>query len=125
MEGLRQRQGLTISQTVLSDAQRAQAGAIGNPSAVKLLPLIPQPNSPGNKFAGSATAPVNIDQGTANISHEIGANDRLNGYFVLQHDLRQEPTLQGNNISGFGDTRESRRQILTLNETHVFTERSQ
>ncbi len=120
-EGLRQRQGLTINQTVFSDAQRAQAGAIGNPSAIKLLPLIPQPNSPGNKFAGSATAPVNIDQGTANINHELGANDRLNGYFVLQHDLRQEPTLQGNNVSGFGDTRESRRQILTLNETHVFT----
>ncbi|MDQ6698553.1 MAG: TonB-dependent receptor, partial [Acidobacteriota bacterium] len=120
-EALRQRQGLTINQTVLSDAQRAQAATVGNPTVLKLLPLLPQPNSPGNKFVGSATAPVNIDQGTANISHEFSANDRLNGYFVLQHDLRQEPTLQGNNVSGFGDTRESRRQIFTLNETHVFS----
>ncbi len=120
-EGLRQRQGLTINQTVLSDAQRAQAAVIGNPTVLKLLPLIPQANSSGNKFVGSATAPVNIEQGTANISHEFSSSDRVNGYFVLQHDIRQEPTLQANNIPGFGDTRESRRQIFTLNETHVFT----
>ncbi len=120
-EALRQRQGITINQTVLSDAQRAQAAALGNPTVLKLLPLIPQPNTPGNKFVGSATAPVNIDQGTANISHEFSAQDRINGYFVLQHDLRQEPTLQLNNVPGFGDTRESRRQIFTLNETHVFS----
>jgi hypothetical protein len=120
-EALRQRQGLTINQTVFSDAQRAQASAIGNPTVVKLLPLIPKANFGSTLFVGSATAPVNIDQGTANISHSFGSNDRINGYFALQQDLRQEPTLQGNNIPGFGDTRQSRRQILTLNETHVFS----
>lgn len=120
-EALRQRQGLTINQTVFSDAQRAQATAIGNPTVVKLLPLIPKANFGSTLFVGSATAPVNIDQGTANISHSFGANDRINGYIAIQHDLRQEPTLQGNNVPGWGDTRESRRQIFTLNETHVFS----
>ncbi|HVI72356.1 MAG TPA: TonB-dependent receptor, partial [Pyrinomonadaceae bacterium] len=42
------------------------------------------------------------------------------GYYALQRDRRGEPNLQGNTIPGFGDTRESRRQILTLNETHIF-----
>lgn len=120
-EGLRQRQGLTISQPVLTSDQRQAALAAGNPTVAKLLPLIPSPNTTGNVFAGSATAPVNIDQGTANVSNSFGQNDRVNVYFALQRDLRQEPTLQGNNIPGFGDTRQSQRQILTANETHVFT----
>jgi hypothetical protein len=120
-EGLRQRQGLTINQPVLTDAQRQQAASIGNPTVTKLLPLIPTVNSGTNLFVGSATAPVDIDQGTANINHDFNQSDRVNGYFAFQRDLRQEPTLQGNNIPGFGDTRQSHRQIMTLNETHVFS----
>ena len=122
-EGLRQRQGITLNQPVLTGAQRLSATSIGNPTVLKLLPLIPEPNCGGNLFVGSATAPVNIDQGTANINQNFGSNDRLNGYFAFQADLRQEPTLQGNNIPGFGDTRASHRQIMTINETHVFSGR--
>ena len=88
---------------------------------VKLLSLIPAANSAGNKFNGSATAPVNIDQFTGNISHGFGDKDRLNGYYAWQRDFRGEPTLQGNNIPGFGDFRHSHRQIFTFNETHVFS----
>jgi hypothetical protein len=120
-EGLRQRQGLTINQQVLTAAQRQQGIAIGNPTVTKLLPLIPEPNLGASVFGGSATAPVNIDQGSANISHNFSASDRINGYLAIQQDLRQEPTLQGNNVPGWGDTRSSRRQIMTLNETHVFS----
>jgi hypothetical protein len=120
-EGLRQRQGITINQQVLTDTQRQSAIGIGNPTVLKLLPLIPTPNLGSSLFAGSATAPVNIDQGTANVSQNFGPNDRLNGYFAFQRDLRQEPTLQLNNIPGFGDTRSSHRQIMTVNETHVFS----
>jgi hypothetical protein len=117
-EGLRQRQGLTISGvTVPTLAQRA---AVTDPVIKQLLPLIPTPNVGTNGFAGSATAPVNIDQGTLDISHNLGVNDRLHGYYALQRDERGEPTLQGNSIPGFGDTRQSRRQIFTLNETHTF-----
>ena len=120
-EGLRQRQGLTINQPVLTEDQRATALAVGNPTVVKLLTLIPQPNTGTSLFLGSATAPVNIDQGTANLSHNFGDSDRLNWYFAFQKDLRQEPTLQGNNIPNFGDTRQSHRQIMTINEIHIFT----
>jgi outer membrane receptor protein involved in Fe transport len=123
-EGLRQRQGLTLTSNVLTDAQRA---AVTNPIVQQLLPLIPRATSvdvvggvPIGRFAGSGTAPVDIDQGTIDISHEFSSNDRLHGYYALQRDRRGEPNLQGNTIPGFGDTRESRRQILTLNETHIF-----
>jgi len=117
-EGLRQRQGLTISGvTVPTLAQRA---AVTDPVIKLLLPLIPTPNVGTNGFAGSATAPVNIDQWTMDFNHNIGVNDRLHAYYAIQRDERGEPTLQGNSIPGFGDTRQSRRQIFTLNETHTF-----
>src|SRR5678816_1900265 len=61
-EGLRQRQGLTLTSNVLTDAQRAAAT---NATTLKLLPLIPRATSvdivsgvPVGRFAGSDTAPV-------------------------------------------------------------------
>jgi len=116
-EALRQRQGVDTSATVLTPADRA---GVTSPVVQQLLQFIPLPNS-GSSFISSATAPVNIDQGTADISHTFNSNDRLHGYYAIQQDLRQEPTLQGNTIPGFGDTRKSRRQIMTVNETHVFS----
>ena len=118
-EGTRQRQGLTISGvTVPTDAQRA---GVTDPVVKQLLARIPQANVGSSGFSGSATAPVNIDQGTGDVSHTFGSQDRLHGYYAFQRDERGEPTLQGNSIPGFGDTRRSRRQIFTLNETRTFS----
>ena len=123
-EGLRQRQGLTLTSNVLTDAQRA---SVTNATVLKLLPLIPRATSvdvvggvPIGRFAGAGTAPVNIDQWTGDVSHNFNANDRLHGYYAFQKDRRGEPSLQGNTLPGFGDTRQSHRQIFTLNETHIF-----
>jgi outer membrane receptor protein involved in Fe transport len=116
-EGLRQRQGLTLpSVTVPTDAQRA---AVTDPAIIKLLPLIPR--SASGLTSGSATAPVNIDQWTLDVSHNFSSKDRLHGYYAFQRDQRGEPILQGNNIPGFGDTRQSHRQIFTLNETRTIS----
>lgn len=123
-EGTRQRQGLTLTSNVLTDAQRA---SVTNPTVLKLLPLIPLATRvdivggvPVARFAGSGTAPVNIDQFTGDVTHDISANDRIHGYYAHQRDKRGEPSLQGNTMPGWGDTRQSRRQIFTLNETHIF-----
>ncbi len=123
-EGLRQRQGLTLTSNVLTDAQRA---SVTNPTVLKLLPLIPVATTvdvvngvPVARFAGAGTAPVDIDQYTGDVSHNFSANDRLHVYYAFQRDRRGEPNLQGNTLPGFGDTRQSRRQIFTLNETHIF-----
>jgi hypothetical protein len=131
-EGLRQRQGLSLTSGVLSDSNFLRAGVdertlitnTSDPAVVKLLALIPAPNSASASgapiFIGSAVAPVNIDQWTIDISHTLSKDDRLHGYYAFQRDLRQEPVIQGDTIPGFGDTRQSRRQIMTLNETHIF-----
>jgi len=122
-EGLRQRQGLTTTSAVLTDAERTQIQNSGSPSARGLLQFIPPNNGTLNgapTFFGSASANVNIDQGTVDISHNFSEADRIHGYYANQHDKRLEPT-QGSNLPGFGDTRIGVRQVFTLGETHVFS----
>ena len=120
-EGLRQRQGIDINSGVLSDAQRA---AVTDPISRRLLPLIPTANATGAageaRFLGSATAPVDIDQWTGDVHHNASNADSVHWYYAFQRDQRGEPTLQGNTVPGFGDTRHSHRQIMTFNETHIF-----
>jgi hypothetical protein len=134
-EGLKQRQGLSILSGVFPDVSTGcTAGTVsrqtiqtaGNALPNALLGLVPHANTTigtqtcPNAFAGAAVAPVNIDQGTADISHKINDSDSLHGYYVFQHDLRQEAGA-GTSLPGFGDTREGYRQVLTVNETHVFS----
>jgi Carboxypeptidase regulatory-like domain len=121
-EGLRQRQGIDINSGVLRDDQRA---AVTDPISLKLLQFIPVANTTGasgeGRYVGAATAPVNIDQGTGDVSYSSGQSDIVHWYYAWQRDLRGEPVLQGNTIPGFGDTRHSHRQIMTLNQSHVFS----
>ena len=120
-EGLRQRQALDFNSGVLSLAER---DAVTDPNVRRLLALIPEPNAVGTRgearFLGTGSADVDIDQWTGDLNHSIGDADRLHGYYAYQRDKRAEPNLQGNTIPGFGDTRTSTRQIMTLNETHIF-----
>lgn len=123
-EGERHRQGLSVTSQVFTPAQLTAIAASPIPQVKAIAALIPAANgvlaggAPG--FFGSATAPVNIDQGTIDIQHNFSDSDRLHGYYVYQHDLRQEATA-GTNLVGFGDTREGHRQVATIGETHVFT----
>ncbi len=119
-EGLRHLQSVPLTATVLSAAQRAQAALTGDPVIQKLLPLIPLANSAGNVYVSTAPAPVVSNQGTANFSHSFSDANRLNVYYALQADQRNEPpSTVGNNIPGYGDQRTGRRQLLTINDTDV------
>jgi hypothetical protein len=118
-EGLRQRQGVTINSGVLTDAQRASAT---NAVVKQLLPFIPRANdATGTTFIGSANAPVNINQWSLNLSHTLSPADTLGGFYLFQTDKRNEPTLGGATVPGFGDVRYFRRQFISLVETHVFS----
>ena len=114
-EGLRQEQGLPVNSVVLSDQQRA---AVTDPIVRGLVALIPRQTLTDARgvprFAGSASAPVDVDQWAGDVTHHLGASHRLHGFYALQHDDRAEPLEQGNTLPGFGDIRAARRQILTL-----------
>jgi hypothetical protein len=118
---LRHRQGLDLNSVVLSDAERASAT---DSVAMKLIELLPRANfvdSSGTpRFIGSATAPVNVDHWTLDISHNLSENDRLHGYYAVQRSDFLEPSRDGNTIPGFGNTHHSSRHFFSLNETHTF-----
>ncbi len=114
-EGLRQRQGEAVNAGV------PPADSVGADSTIaQLLALLPAPNS-GNNFVGSASALANIDQGTIDVSEQIGSHDRLHGFYALQKDSRNEPLAPtvGDTIPGYGDARPARRQLFTVVETHM------
>jgi hypothetical protein len=120
-EGLRQRQDLDLNSMVLSDAQRA---AVTDPVIRSLIELIPRANfvdsSGTSRFVGSASAPVNVDQWTADINYNLSDKDRLHGYYAVQNLDSSEPNRTGNTIPGFGNVALALRQILTIHETHTF-----
>jgi hypothetical protein len=122
-EGLRHLQGVDLNAGVLTEAQRA---AVTDPMSRRLLPYIPLGNtvdaSGQARLLASGTAPVNIDQYTMDVRHTISQNDDLHGYYAYQRDLRQEPNAQGNTVPGFGDQRGGHRQLMTINETHIFSQ---
>ena len=122
-EGLRHTQGVDLNSGTLTAAQRA---AVSDPLSQRLLPFIPLPNTTGPSGEGrlitSALAPVTINQTTIDLRHSMGKNDDLHGYYAFQADLRTEANAQGNTVPGFGDQRGGQRQIVTLNETHVFNQ---
>ena len=119
-EGLRHLQAVDLNSGTLTAAQRA---AVTDPTSKKLLAYIPEANdSTGSRVIGSALAPVNIDQYTLDLRHNLRQDDDLHGYYAFQRDLRQEPNAQGNTVAGFGDERGAHRQVMTLNETHVFSQ---
>jgi len=130
-EALRQHQSLTVSTTVPSQNDRA---AVTSPAVKSLLALIPGANQVGsgtagnaatfNLFTGGALANVSINQGSADLDFELTQKDRIHGYYVVQKDLRQEPTAGGAigaDIPGFGDTRSGFRQLMTFSEDHTFS----
>src|SRR4051812_2570434 len=119
-EGLRHLQTVDLNSGTLSAAQRA---GVTDPLAKRLLQFIPEANdSTGTRNIGGAITPVNIDQYTGDLRNNLKKNDDLHFYYAYQRDLRQEPNAQGNTVAGFGDTRGGRRQVMTVNETHIFSQ---
>jgi hypothetical protein len=130
-EGLRQHQSLSVSTTVPSAEQIA---TVTSPAIKSLLSLVPAANLVGsgnpadpnsfNLFSGGVLANVSLNQGSGDIDFELSQKDSMHGYYVVQKDLREEPTAGGAiaaNIPGFGDTRSGFRQLLTFSEDHVFS----
>jgi hypothetical protein len=130
-EGLRQHQSLSVSTTVPSVNDRA---TVTSPAIRSLLGLVPAANlvgtgNPGDPntfdlFSGGVLANVSLNQGSADIDFELSQKDRIHGYYVVQKDLREEPTAGGAigaNIPGFGDTRDGFRQLFTFSEDHIFS----
>jgi hypothetical protein len=120
-QGLRQRQGLDMNSLVLSDEQRVSAT---DPVIRRLSDLIPRANffdADGTpRFVGAAAARVDTDHWTADLSQNVGRNDRVHAFYGSLRIRSVEPASGGNTIPGFGGVSRSTRSLLTLSETHIF-----
>src|SRR5215813_7370207 len=118
-EGLRHEQGVDLNSGTLTDAQRA---AVTDPTAKNLLQFIPRANDlTGTRAISSPLAPVTIDQYTIDSRNNLRQSDDLHFYYAFQKDSRLESNAQGQTVQGFPDRRGGHRQIMTINETHVFS----
>ena len=109
----------SIKTLVPSEAQRA---TVTNPIVRHLLELIPAANDPtGTYFVGSAPRNRRQDQWTGRIDHNWSPRDSIYGSFVVNRDNRLEPTLQFNNLPGYGDERPAQRYFLSLGYTRIFS----
>jgi Carboxypeptidase regulatory-like domain/TonB dependent receptor len=118
-EGLRHKQGVDMNSGTLTNAERA---AVTDPLAKNLLQFIPVANDlTGRRFIGSPLAPVTIDQYTIDSRTNLNQSNDLHFYYAFQRDSRLESNAQGQTVPGYPDRRGGHRQIMTINETHVFS----
>jgi hypothetical protein len=109
----------SIKTLVPSEAQRA---TVTNPTIRQLLGLVPTANDPtGTFFIGSAPRNRRQDQWNGRIDHNWSPKDFIYGSFIVNNDTRAEPTLQGNNLPGFGDERPAHRYFLSLGYTRILS----
>lgn len=121
-EGLRQRQAVSLSGQTLSSAQVAQAQASSDAIVKNLLQFFPAPNSGVNTFTAPTSVPVNIEQGTANFSYNFSQANRVNVYYAIQRDQRNEPSsTDGLTFPNEGDQRNGKRQLFTFVDSWVIS----
>jgi len=116
------RQGREVASLKTQVPTAAQLATVTNPVVLKLLPLLPKANDPtGTFFVGPAGRTRTLNQFTGRIDHNFSDRDFIFGNFISNRDQRTEPTLQGNNLPGFGDTRPAKRELLSLGYTRVLS----
>lgn len=121
-EALRQHQGILQNSPVFSAAQQQAfaANATADPIAAAFAALVPLPNS-GSNYVSFTPGPVQIDQYTGDVLHNINEKNSLHAFYAFQKDVRTEPALQGDTLPGWGDHRSAHRQIGTLQYVHIFS----
>ena len=116
------REGHEVASLKTQVPTAAQRAAVTNPTVQKLLTLVPPSNDPtGTFFVGPTPRNRTLNQFTGRIDHNFSDRDFLFGSFISNRDQRTEPTLQGNNLPGFGDFRPAHRELISLGYTHVFS----
>src|ERR1700732_669212 len=127
-EGLRQSLGITQVNTVPTATARAghltSGDVMVDPNIVPYLPIWPLPNSGSCsglcdggvfKLTGQQVTPENYF--TTRVDHKFSANDALDGTYMRDTATISQPDELGIKVTGYT----TRRQLVTLEETHIFT----
>src|SRR6202049_2870163 len=127
-EGLRQSLGVTQVNTVPTETARAGHLAGGDvpvdSAIVPYLPIWPLPNTGSCngvcdvgifKLSGQQVTPENYF--TTRVDHKFSVNDALDGTYMRDTATISQPDELGIKVTGYT----TRRQLVTLEENHVFT----
>jgi hypothetical protein len=116
-EGRRGRESVSLRTAVPTTEQRQ---AVTNPVIRQLLTLVPEANSAGGFFVGSAPKKRSLNQFSGRIDHNFNASNIVSGSFISNRDSRTEPNLQLGNLPAAGDFRPAKRYFVSTTYTHVF-----
>ena len=127
-EGLRQSLGITQVNTVPTATARAghltSGDVMVDPNIVPYLPIWPLPNAGSCsglcdvgvfKLTGQQVTPENYF--TTRVDHKVSANDSLDGTYMRDTATISQPDELGIKVTGYT----TRRQLVTLEESHIFT----
>jgi Carboxypeptidase regulatory-like domain len=127
-EGLRQSLGITQVNTVPTATARAghltSGDVMVDPNIVPYLPIWPLPNTGSCsglcdvgvfKLTGQQVTPENYF--TTRVDHKVSANDSLDGTYMRDTATISQPDELGIKVTGYT----TRRQLVTLEESHIFT----
>ncbi|MBZ5659655.1 MAG: TonB-dependent receptor [Acidobacteriia bacterium] len=129
-EGVRQRLGVTIVDTVFPAADHvatANPGCGGCTVATQILPLLalyPNSNMPNNGFTYPFVAPTRDDYGQIRVDHTFSANDSLFARYTIDNGSLHSSVIQNAgpwSYPGFTMDISSQSQYTTLAENHVFS----
>ena len=122
-EGLRERLGLTTSDSVLPAPDRVLTNNPGCsgctvPAVIRpILAAIPAPNFGSTGFVYSFSQPTNEDYGQVRVDHNFSASDT----FFTRYTVDNATQTQTGGFPQFTTVPQSRNQFLTLSENHVFS----
>jgi len=134
LEGVEERLGITVNDTVMAPACHGAAGAVitntacpqlGStpsvtiaPAVAPLLALYPVPNLPQNGYTTPFTQPDRDVYGQIRMDHVFSSKDSVFGRFTIDDD---DQVLGNSYPEYFVVHRDTRHQYATLSETHIFT----
>ncbi len=122
-EGLRERLGLTTSDSVLSAPDRVLTnnpgcGGCTVPAVIRpILAAIPAPNFGSTGFVYTFSQPTNEDYAQVRVDHNFSASDT----FFTRYTVDNATQTQTGGFPQFTTVPQSRNQFLTLSENHVFS----
>ena len=105
-EGLRHAQGVDLNSGDADATRSARRSPIRcRGTCCQFIPLANDLAQRQARLIGSALAPVNIDQYTGDIRHNLRQNDDLHVYYAFQSDLRQRAERAGQHRARASATR--------------------
>jgi Carboxypeptidase regulatory-like domain/TonB dependent receptor-like, beta-barrel len=133
-EGVEERLGITVNNTVMAPACHGEAGAVitntacpqlGSTPSVTIAPVVapllalyPLPNLPNNGYTTPFTQPDRDVYGQIRVDHVFSDKDSMFGRYTIDDD---DQVLGNSYPQYFVVDRNTRHQYATLSETHIFS----